>query len=112
MSSDEARSLFERLKKEAEAGGYLLNPDEDFVLDLMEGLVTNQQRYGYLACPCRLADGNREDDLRIQPGALARQPCSCRRTRIGSGEIAAGTRGVAGCRANRSLWRDSPHTTL
>jgi ferredoxin-thioredoxin reductase catalytic chain len=65
MSSDPARSLFDRIKKEAEAGGYLLNPDVDFVLDLMEGLVTNQQRYGYLACPCRLADGSREEDLDI-----------------------------------------------
>ena len=63
MSSAEAKSLCEKLKKEAEAGGYLLNPDVDFVLDLMEGLITNQKRYGYWACPCRLAEGVREKDL-------------------------------------------------
>jgi ferredoxin-thioredoxin reductase catalytic chain len=57
--------LYDRLKKEAEASGYLLNPDRDFVMDLMQGLLTNQARYGYLACPCRLADGVREKDLDI-----------------------------------------------
>jgi ferredoxin-thioredoxin reductase catalytic chain len=59
------KDLYQRLKREAEASGYLLNPDEEFVLDLMEGLVTNQKRYGYPACPCRLADGVREKDLDI-----------------------------------------------
>lgn len=65
MSSEEARALYERLKREAEAAGYFLNPDVDFVLDLMEGLLTNEQRYGYWACPCRLATGVREQDLDI-----------------------------------------------
>lgn len=65
MSSEEARALYQRLKREAEAAGYFLNPDVDFVLDLMEGLLTNEQRYGYWACPCRLATGVREQDLDI-----------------------------------------------
>ncbi len=63
--SDAARTLYERLKSEAEAAGYNLNPDVDFVLDLMEGLLKNEERYGYQACPCRLADGTREQDLDI-----------------------------------------------
>jgi ferredoxin-thioredoxin reductase catalytic subunit len=61
----EARSLVQRLKREGEAAGYYLNPDVDFVLDLMDGLLTNEARYGYWACPCRLADGVRERDLDI-----------------------------------------------
>lgn len=65
MSSEEARELYERLKREAEAAGYFLNPDVDFVLDLMEGLLANERRYGYWACPCRLASGVREEDLDI-----------------------------------------------
>jgi ferredoxin-thioredoxin reductase catalytic subunit len=63
--SDAARELYEKLKSEAEAAGYFLNPDVDFVLDLMEGLLANEERYGYWACPCRLADGTREADLDI-----------------------------------------------
>ena len=65
MSSQQARALYERLKREAETVGYFINPDEDFVLDLMEGLLTNEERYGYQACPCRLAEGVREKDLDI-----------------------------------------------
>lgn len=58
-------ALRERLKRDAEAGGYYLNPDEEFVRDLVEGLLTNTQRYGYQACPCRLAEGDKEKDLDI-----------------------------------------------
>jgi ferredoxin-thioredoxin reductase catalytic chain len=65
MSSPEAQALYERLKREAQAAGYYLNPDVEFVLDLMEGILTNQERYGYWSCPCRLADGIRERDLDI-----------------------------------------------
>jgi len=57
--------LYEQLKREGEAAGYYLNPDLEFVLDLMEGLLTNEERYGYRACPCRLAEGVREKDLDI-----------------------------------------------
>ncbi|NLE75514.1 MAG: ferredoxin:glutaredoxin reductase [Chloroflexi bacterium] len=63
--SEQARRLRERLKREAEAAGYFINPDTDFVLDLMQGLLTNEARLGYWACPCRLADGVRENDLDI-----------------------------------------------
>jgi ferredoxin-thioredoxin reductase catalytic chain len=65
MSAQDAEALYERLKSEAEAAGYLLNPDTEFVLVLMEGLLTNEERYGYQSCPCRLADGDRERDLDI-----------------------------------------------
>jgi ferredoxin-thioredoxin reductase catalytic subunit/rubredoxin len=65
MNSQSAEALFERLKREAEAGGYFLNPDQEFVLSLMEGLLTNEERYFYQSCPCRLAEGIREKDLDI-----------------------------------------------
>jgi ferredoxin-thioredoxin reductase catalytic chain len=65
MSSQDALGLFERLNREAEAAGYRLNPDKEFVLGLMEGLLTNEERYGYQSCPCRLAEGVREEDLDI-----------------------------------------------
>ena len=65
MSSPQAQALYERLKREGEAAGYYLHPDVEFVLDLMEGLLVNEARYGYWACPCRLADGVRDKDLDI-----------------------------------------------
>jgi ferredoxin-thioredoxin reductase catalytic chain len=65
MSTPEAVELLEKLEKEASASGYLLNPDRQFVLELVEGLARNTERYGYQACPCRLATGNRVADLDI-----------------------------------------------
>ena len=65
MSSQIAQALYERLKREAEAAGYFLNPDRGFVLGLMDGLLTNEERYGYQSCPCRLAGGGRQKDLDI-----------------------------------------------
>ena len=53
------------LDGEARSRGYNLNPDESMTLPLCDGLLVNQARYGYQSCPCRLAAGNREDDLDI-----------------------------------------------
>lgn len=62
---EEVDRLYDKLKKEAEAGGYHLNPDEDFTRALVKGLLINEKRYGYQACPCRLAAGKKEEDLDI-----------------------------------------------
>lgn len=65
ISQAEIDSLYDRLKKEAEAAGYHLIPDIDFAKELVEGLLFNERRYGYRACPCRLATGNQQEDLDI-----------------------------------------------
>jgi ferredoxin-thioredoxin reductase catalytic subunit len=57
--------LYDRLKKEAESVGYNLNPDVEVTKELVKGLLINQKRYGYPACPCRLASGKKEVDLDI-----------------------------------------------
>lgn len=56
---------YQKLKKESEDAGYHLNPDEDFTKELLSSILINQQRYGYGACPCRLASGKNEEDLDI-----------------------------------------------
>ena len=45
-----------------------------FTMNLMEGLLINQKRYGYLACPCRLASGDREADKDILCPCVYRKP--------------------------------------
>jgi len=65
ITQEEIDRLYDRLKNEAEAGGYRLNPDALFTRDLVKGLIVNERRYGYWACPCRLASGNKRDDLDI-----------------------------------------------
>ena len=42
-----------------------MNPDREIVQALLEGLRTNEERYGYLSCPCRLASGRFELDRDI-----------------------------------------------
>ncbi len=58
-------TFYEKLSRDAGASGYYLNPDLEFTKALINGLVTNQARYGYFSCPCRLAAGNKADDLDI-----------------------------------------------
>lgn len=65
VSITEIDRLHDRLSREAEAGGYHLNPDVEFAKWLIKSLVLNERRYGYRACPCRLATGSKQDDLDI-----------------------------------------------
>ena len=65
ISEEEVQRVHERLKKEAEHSGYNLNPDIEFTKNLVRGLLINENRYGYRSCPCRLASGEKEEDLDI-----------------------------------------------
>jgi ferredoxin-thioredoxin reductase catalytic subunit len=94
-TSEDVDELFARIQSEAEAGGYHLNPDEEFTRDLVEALLTNTQRYGYQSCPCRLAECVRAQDLDIICPCDYRDPdladfgaCYC--ALYVSGEIARG----------------------
>ncbi len=61
-TDEEKKDLYKRLKAEAEQSGYHLGPDMELVMTLMHGLLVNQERYGYMSCPCRLASGKVEED--------------------------------------------------
>ena len=63
VSDNEVQNLYQILKKDAESGGYNLNPDFDFIKGIIKGLIVNEKRYGYQACPCRLASGKKKEDL-------------------------------------------------
>ncbi len=63
ITADDVNRFYEKSKEEAEAFGYHLNPDEEFTKELLESILINQDRYGYGACPCRLASGIKEEDL-------------------------------------------------
>lgn len=62
---EEVDAAFRALARETESAGYRLNPDDAFTRELVEGLLINERRYGYRACPCRLATGVREQDRDI-----------------------------------------------
>jgi ferredoxin-thioredoxin reductase catalytic subunit len=61
----EVLDLYRRLDEDAEYAGYHLNPDREFTLVIVDGLLRNRERYGYMLCPCRIGEGEREKDLDI-----------------------------------------------
>ncbi len=70
----EIEKLYEMLKQAQEPKGYYFNEDRNRVFELLEALINNKERYGYMACPCRLASGNREHDRDIICPCVYREP--------------------------------------
>lgn len=60
---EEVDSYYKKVKADAESGGYHLNSDVEFTKELLKSILINKKRYGYEACPCRLASGTKEEDL-------------------------------------------------
>lgn len=61
----ETEKLYDMLEKVQEPKGYFFNKDKEAVLELLEALLVNKERYGYMCCPCRLSAGDREQDKDI-----------------------------------------------
>jgi ferredoxin-thioredoxin reductase catalytic subunit len=61
----EAEKLYDRLKPLQEKKGFFFNSDMEFTLGVLEGLLVNKERYGYMSCPCRMASGTRDQDRDI-----------------------------------------------
>ncbi len=70
----EVKKLYEILKKSQEAKGYFFNKEKERVFELLQALILNKERYGYMACPCRLAAGDREHDKDIICPCIYRIP--------------------------------------
>jgi ferredoxin-thioredoxin reductase catalytic chain len=62
---NEVEPLYETLKKAQEPKGYYFSTNKEKVYELLDGLIVNKKRYGYMCCPCRLASGDREKDRDI-----------------------------------------------
>lgn len=61
----EEEQLYARLKAIQEKQGFFFNRDRSLVRELLEGLLANRERYGYMSCPCRLAAGDLASDRDI-----------------------------------------------
>ena len=66
--------LYEMLKKSQEPKGYYFSNDQEHVFELLEALLVNRERYGYMCCPCRLSSGDRESDKDIICPCVYREP--------------------------------------
>ncbi|MBC2710541.1 MAG: ferredoxin:thioredoxin reductase [Desulfosarcina sp.] len=69
-----ATELYERMKKVQEPKGYFFSNNNERVMELLEALLLNKERYGYMVCPCRLASGNRDNDRDIICPCEYREP--------------------------------------
>ncbi len=74
MSMNSPEGLFEALRKLQEPKGYYFNTDMEMTMPLLESLLTNKERYGYMACPCRLASGEYAKDKDIICPCVYREP--------------------------------------
>jgi ferredoxin-thioredoxin reductase catalytic subunit len=61
----EVEKFYGLLKKAQEPKGFYFSKDKEMVFSLIQGLLDNKNRYGYMCCPCRLASGDREKDKDI-----------------------------------------------
>jgi ferredoxin-thioredoxin reductase catalytic chain len=70
----DVEKLHEMLRKVQEPKGYYFNKDRERTLELLQALLTNKERYGYMACPCRLAADDRDWDKDIVCPCVYRAP--------------------------------------
>lgn len=70
----EIENLYEMLRKAQEPKGFFFNKDKERVFDLLDALLKNKARYGYMCCPCRLASGDREQDKDMICPCVYREP--------------------------------------
>lgn len=60
-----AEQLIEIFRKYAEKQGFQLQPDEELLGGIIQGLLENEKKFGHRYCPCRAITGDRLRDARI-----------------------------------------------
>ena len=70
----ESDELHDKLLKINEPKGYFFNGNRERTYELIRGLLVNKDRYGYMACPCRLASGDAKRDRDIICPCIYREP--------------------------------------
>lgn len=68
------KDLKDKIKSEIKDKKCYLNPDASFTDELIDGLLVNEERYGYQSCPCRLAVNDEEKDRDIVCPCYYRDP--------------------------------------
>ena len=62
---DKKSQMREQTVENAQKYGQFICPDGPLLKVLLEGLVKNEERYGYPSCPCRVASGIKDYDADI-----------------------------------------------
>lgn len=61
----DAEKLIQVWEKFSEKNEFMLNPDQEHVNSIIEGVLLNEEKFGLKLCPCRLRDGSKEKDLEL-----------------------------------------------
>jgi ferredoxin-thioredoxin reductase catalytic subunit len=70
----DVEKLYDTLKKIQEPKGYFFNKEKAKVFELLDALMVNKDRYGYMCCPCRLSSNDRNKDADIICPCVYREP--------------------------------------
>lgn len=70
----DVKTLYETLKSIQEPLGYYFNADQEKTFEILEALILNKDRYGYMSCPCRLSSDDLENDKDIICPCVYRKP--------------------------------------
>jgi len=62
MNEEKIEKIIEEAKKYAQEKGFKLNENKIVVEKIAEGLLKNEEKYGFRYCPCRRVSGNEEED--------------------------------------------------
>ncbi|SJZ53503.1 ferredoxin-thioredoxin reductase catalytic domain-containing protein [Selenihalanaerobacter shriftii] len=62
VNKDEVKKARKFVEGYAKKNGYKLNPNEEVLNTVIEGLARNKVEHGYQYCPCRLLTGDKEVD--------------------------------------------------
>ncbi|AEH60520.1 ferredoxin thioredoxin reductase beta chain [Methanosalsum zhilinae DSM 4017] len=65
MTEETKNKIRKWAQKYAEKKGYALNPDEEILDMVIEGLSNNLEKYGKRYCPCRIITGDEKEDRKI-----------------------------------------------
>ena len=60
-----AQELYDLLRPLQEKKGYYFNHDLTMTMPVLEQLLVTKKRHGYMGCPCRLANRDREKNKDI-----------------------------------------------
>jgi ferredoxin-thioredoxin reductase catalytic subunit/rubredoxin len=115
IADERVTEVWQRLVLEAQDAGYSVNPDDAFAKDLVRGLLENEGRYGYRACPCRLASGTKDQDIDLicpcdYRDADLDEYGACYCALYVSPEIAGGTKKAASIPDRRPVGGPGKHT--
>lgn len=62
---EEIKKLKEKMEFHAEEKRIKLNPNENIVNGIFNGLLKNKEKKGFMFCPCRIPIGDEKQDKKI-----------------------------------------------